>query len=89
LTSSGAYVRSVDPVVKPHRTKRSLDDLRAAKDHVLYDWNALFSAMQGIADLYKQPPDVSQTLPLLMKRTALVDSMAIRARSIIHFAYQA
>jgi hypothetical protein len=55
--------------------------------HLLYDWYAFNSALAGIVNAHKQPPILWMSLPLLMVRTALLDSMAIHARSLFHFAY--
>lgn len=68
------------------RPKRSLEDLREAKAHVNFELSGFMSAIIGIANSMKQPPDF-MTVPLSTVRQALIDSMTIHARSLIHFAY--
>lgn len=68
------------------RPKRSLKELREAKAHVSFELSGFMSAIIGIANGLKQPPDF-MTVPLLTVRQALIDSMAIHARTLIHFAY--
>ena len=66
MTSRGARRAS-----KP-RSKRSLEELRAAKAHVVFELQGLMSAIVGIANVHKQPPDF-MSVPLLTARQALID----------------
>jgi hypothetical protein len=69
------------------RAARSFDDLRAAKAHIVFESQCFMGALGGLLDANKQPPDIGVTLAVLRFRQALVDSMVIHARALIHFAY--
>jgi hypothetical protein len=66
---------------------RSLEELRAAKAHIVFESQCFMGALGGLLEANKQPPDIGMTLAVLRFRQALVDSMVIHARALIHFAY--
>ncbi len=71
----------------PARPRRNLTELKAAKAHVLFEVQALLSAITGLArPQHQQVPNLLM-VALLSVRQALIDSMAIHARGFFHFAY--
>jgi hypothetical protein len=71
----------------PSRRRRSMDELRAGKAHLAHEFHAFSAAIVGIINAHKQPPDLPSITLWMHAGKALVDSMAIHARSLIHFAY--
>ncbi len=71
----------------PPRPQRSIDELRAGKAHLAHEFHAFSAAIAGIVSAHKQPPDLTSITLYAVGGKALFDSMAIHARSLIHFAY--
>jgi hypothetical protein len=72
---------------RPSRLPRSIDELRAGKAHLAHEFHTFTAALAGIINAQKQPPDLPSLTLWTHAGKALVDSMAIHARSLIHFAY--
>ena len=77
---------------KKPRHPRTTDELRAASRHLAYEFDAWSAATWGVAQIAQQaaPTDFSAVLDrarLSMVGTALFQSFAIHARSLMHFGY--
>jgi hypothetical protein len=71
------------------REPRSREELRAAMAHISYEWqafNSAGSALEKAARASAAPVNMMH-VQLAMVRAALVDSLAIHARSLLHFVY--
>jgi hypothetical protein len=71
------------------RKPRSHEELRAAMAHISYEWQAFGSASIAVikASNPGQPHEVLMRTQLPLVRPALLDSLAIHARTLLHFVY--
>ena len=68
------------------RLVRTNDELREASRHLSYEFHTFTVALRGVVVM--QNPSSIETLTLLTQAgTALFESLAIHARSLVHFAY--
>lgn len=75
---------------KPRKT-RTDEELRAASLHLAYEWDALTAALGGILKVNDATASdlntLTERLHLLTVWSAIYESFALHARSLMHFAY--